>query len=882
MGRKRSPTGCAGAEPALCTTPPLGFLPVIAIVEGSHIVAEQPFYALGDKTGSIPVEISLQIIGLFSEGLYSNPNKAIEELVSNAFDADATTVHVNVDADLANSDSTIVVIDNGTGMDDEGLRIHWIVGDSIKRAARTTTKGRRTIGKFGIGKLAAYVLGERLTHISKVGRKYYSTTMDFSKIPKTASVTARPTSGKRAPVMLDVRELTAAQAKEAVGKWIIQDGGRSGLKLFGRGAEKSWTVAVISDLKDMAADLRHGQLTWILSTAMPMRDDFALYLNNKPVKSSKETRTRIGRWELGHEVTKLPKPAPDDLDTTVDSEFKPKDYRHWVLTDQLLGPITGYLEVYEEAIDTGKSGDIGRSNGFFVYVNGRLINPDDAGFGIDRNLLRHGTFSRFRAIINIDRLDDELRSSRETLRAGPRLSRSREILRGLFNFARSELEAHESDVSSERATVERVADSPYSLTIRPAVQLVVSSWSAGKPSRHFIVPSHDSFASEEDLRSAIEVRLAETEGLVDSVTYEPVGPFDAIARLNVLDGRLTLNLEHPFIAHFADEYGDTKKNLPLELLATAEVLLEAQLFDAGIDPEAASAVMDERDELLRHLARTSGAQSSHAVANRLLASVDKPKELESAVVEAFRQLGMEAVPYGNGDEPDGVAEAHLAADGDGPTRYRVSLEAKSKEKPGKRVANKDVRISTVARHRKNHRCDHAIVVGQAFSTGKDDDAAVIQEIDEDRENSKGKTITLMRVDDLARLVRLAPIKRLNLVELRELFTARSPDEASGWVDGIESRTVDTSPASVILEAVWELQKDDSTHKVEYGSLRTLLRREKSLKLDDANLKNECLALSRMAPNHFRATDDRVELRIHPDKVLDLVDNYLRVQTGDDE
>ena len=144
-----------------------------------------PFHAIGSAHSKIDVEISFQIIGLFSEGLYSSPNKAIEELVSNVFDADATCVHVVMSADRAASDATIAVLDNGIGMDDKGLRRHWVVGDSAKANDRTTARGRRTIGRFGIGKLAAYVLGDRLTHISKAGGKYFSTSMDFSSIPKT-------------------------------------------------------------------------------------------------------------------------------------------------------------------------------------------------------------------------------------------------------------------------------------------------------------------------------------------------------------------------------------------------------------------------------------------------------------------------------------------------------------------------------------------------------------------------------------------------------------------------------------------------------------------------------------------------------------------------
>lgn len=138
-----------------------------------------PFFESGTVTDHINVEISFQIIGLFSEGLYSSPNKAVEELVSNAFDADATCVHTVMSPDRAASDASIAILDNGTGMDATGLKVHWIVGDSVKAGNRTTARGRRTIGKFGIGKLAAYVLGTRLTHITKSDGRFFSTTMDF-------------------------------------------------------------------------------------------------------------------------------------------------------------------------------------------------------------------------------------------------------------------------------------------------------------------------------------------------------------------------------------------------------------------------------------------------------------------------------------------------------------------------------------------------------------------------------------------------------------------------------------------------------------------------------------------------------------------------------
>ena len=50
---------------------------------------EPIFAAIGDETDNIEVRLSYRIVELFSEGLYTSPNKAVEELVANSFDAGA-------------------------------------------------------------------------------------------------------------------------------------------------------------------------------------------------------------------------------------------------------------------------------------------------------------------------------------------------------------------------------------------------------------------------------------------------------------------------------------------------------------------------------------------------------------------------------------------------------------------------------------------------------------------------------------------------------------------------------------------------------------------------------------------------------------------------
>jgi uncharacterized protein YbjQ (UPF0145 family) len=79
------------------------------------------FVRIGRKTSEIAVQISYRIIQLFSEGLYRSPTKAVEELVTNAFDAGANRVQVDISPDLAAEDSMIVIMDDGTGMDRKGL-----------------------------------------------------------------------------------------------------------------------------------------------------------------------------------------------------------------------------------------------------------------------------------------------------------------------------------------------------------------------------------------------------------------------------------------------------------------------------------------------------------------------------------------------------------------------------------------------------------------------------------------------------------------------------------------------------------------------------------------------------------------------------------------
>src|SRR5436190_9987935 len=146
-------------------------------------MANEPTFAtIGTQADIIQVRLSYRIIELFSEGLYASPNKAIEELVANSFDAGAQRVQVLPSASLHDQNATIAVIDDGEGMGMDGLKQHWLIGVSNKRKLGKLPRGRQQIGQFGIGKLATYVLADRLSHVSKFEGKYYATSMDYRSI----------------------------------------------------------------------------------------------------------------------------------------------------------------------------------------------------------------------------------------------------------------------------------------------------------------------------------------------------------------------------------------------------------------------------------------------------------------------------------------------------------------------------------------------------------------------------------------------------------------------------------------------------------------------------------------------------------------------------
>jgi hypothetical protein len=195
----------------------------------------------------------------------------------------------------------------------------------------------------------------------------------------------------------------------------------------------------------------------------------------------------------------------------------------------------------------------------------------------------------------------------------------------------------------------------------------------------------------------------------------------------------------------------------------------------------------------------------------------------------------------------------------------VSLEAKSKKSPGSKVSAKAVVVSGIARQRDDYECDHALVVGPDFPTSSDE-TVVVEEIKADREHT-GKPITLLRVSELARLVRLVPAKRVGLDGLQDLFqSCITLQQSKAWVDKIEKETSTVARYLQILEAIANEQREAKTNAVEFAALDVHLRAISKTPVPRADLIELCKALARMAPEFVAVTSGTVEIRTRPDKI----------------
>jgi hypothetical protein len=103
---------------------------------------------------SFQLTISLNVLEHLGINLYSNVPSVLSEIVANAWDADASEVRVQWDR----ANGKIVITDDGTGMTTDEVNQRFLKVGHRRRDDQPglTTKGRRPMGRKGIGKLSLF------------------------------------------------------------------------------------------------------------------------------------------------------------------------------------------------------------------------------------------------------------------------------------------------------------------------------------------------------------------------------------------------------------------------------------------------------------------------------------------------------------------------------------------------------------------------------------------------------------------------------------------------------------------------------------------------------------------------------------------------------
>ncbi|PIU72136.1 hypothetical protein COY26_03395 [Candidatus Woesearchaeota archaeon CG_4_10_14_0_2_um_filter_33_10] len=116
------------------------------------------------EQGKLSLKVDSKVVSHLSIGLYKNFSRAIKELVSNAYDALATEVKINLDL----KSKRLIIKDNGKGMNKTDIENNLLtIGKTTPRTAGIVGLGRKRIGQFGVGFLAVFPYCKSIYIISK-------------------------------------------------------------------------------------------------------------------------------------------------------------------------------------------------------------------------------------------------------------------------------------------------------------------------------------------------------------------------------------------------------------------------------------------------------------------------------------------------------------------------------------------------------------------------------------------------------------------------------------------------------------------------------------------------------------------------------------------
>lgn len=803
---------------------------------------------------SVSLEIDYQIIEHFSKYLYGSPNKAIEELVANSFDAYASAVHVFLTSNFMSQ--KVAVWDDGTSMDAAGLKGLWQIANSPKkedgaRIARGPQGDRRIIGKFGIGKLASYTLGDQMTHICRQNGQFLMVSIDYRKVKASAVPEG---AGQRVSYRSPIQKLSETEAKTLLAGQFAKVP-----TCFDEMFKKEhWTFALIEALKPF--DLPLGRLIWVLGNGMPLRPDFHVWVNEISVTPKLERGNEAAAWDFGHQdlITVLKTRWEEgkrkglvsgslnfNKKVGLDPKYPTREVPYVEFPN--LKTVWGIVRLYQDSLEAGRQADQGRSSGFFVMVRERLINPTDDKIFLPEPSF--GTFYRSQFILHIDELDRDLLADRERLQQDTPRAKELQVLQGaVYSLARAR---QESD------------DEPPALT-------------SDNPRRHHL-PTH----SRQYFRNPLATLLRRmNDGDLNAPTInldqlkvlrKDIGEKEPIASLSKDGGAFEVNSLHPYFRTLEDRFGTGKRATEMireyEALAVSERLFEGYLYDSGLSEQRVNEIVSWREEMYRQLA-LANEQSPFQISRRMEeTSFVGGARFENAIADALNAMGFIAERDGDSGKKDVLMSAPC-----GERSYTLIFEAKGKKEGA--LENDKAEISGADAHRQAVGAEFAIVVARKFKGfERNENPMILQEC-----QTSGR-VSIVEVEALSKLLDIMHRFSYPLSDVKEVLVAiESPAAKLQRLQKFE-RPLDHFNYRGLLEAIWNKQRNlTEGEAVPYMTLYYELNYHKNkATFPQEAFKRNIIALATLAYPlvEHEESSERVALRQDPVKIADQIERTLR-------
>jgi hypothetical protein len=422
-------------------------------------------------------------------------------------------------------------------------------------------------------------------------------------------------------------------------------------------------------------------------------------------------------------------------------------------------------------------------------VRDRLINERDELFGLTPQSYK--TWHRFRAVFHADDLDAEITASRESVEESPAVAQVREIAALVFVEARARYEAWETTTLETERSKKEEGRNPVSPRL---VEIPIADTISRFGTQHSGAEADSDWfyidfgvTPDPDLIKAL---YGPREG-VYSYRYEGLGANERLVKFRPAEKLFILNENHPLVREYKDE--DKSSERLLQDFVTAEALLEVYLREAGVPVRIIGELLEERDKLIRSLARDQ-IYSLTSIAEELRAAADQQYDLEIAVVAAARALGFIAKHVGGGGFPDGIAR-YIDNNNN---ETLITLEAKSSTGVPTLAA---IDFAGIEEHMKKEGAKGSLVVAPSYpGSTKGDEASAAN-------RAKAIGCSCWTVQQLAQVVAAAESREISAKDVLGIILKRfSPDEVTSAVAKLltEPEATATEVYTSVVDAMEEL------------------------------------------------------------------------------